>query len=105
MHDALFRDQSALDDATLERHAQRAGLELNQWRRCVESGRGEARVESDQREVAVAHVRSTPTVFLNGRFVSGARSMESYARVIDEEVARGRASGLFPAEFYRALFQ
>ncbi|MEL6545270.1 MAG: thioredoxin domain-containing protein [Myxococcota bacterium] len=105
MHDALFRRHNALDDEALARHARTLGLEMDQWRSCVESGRGKTKVKSDQQEVASAHVRSTPTVFINGRFVSGARSVESYARLIDEEVARGRASGLSPAEYYRGLFQ
>ena len=33
-------------------------------------------------------VRSTPTVFINGRMVSGAQPYEVFTKIIDEELER-----------------
>jgi len=37
-------------------------------------------------------VSGTPAFFINGRLISGAQSLEAFARVIDDELARAASS-------------
>ena len=46
---------------------------------------------------------ATPTFFINGRFMSGAQPADTFATLIDEELARAKSrvqSGTKPAEYY-----
>ena len=51
---------------------------------------GECRkvVQQDQQQMAAVGVGGTPAFFINGRFLSGARPIEQFKAVIDEELAK-----------------
>ncbi len=62
----LFSNQKALDGASLARYAGEAGLDVDRFRREVESGRFAAEVYAERREARGLLVRGTPALFLNG---------------------------------------
>ncbi|HYJ15472.1 MAG TPA: thioredoxin domain-containing protein, partial [Candidatus Limnocylindria bacterium] len=58
---------------------------------CLGSGKYQAAIKQDIEDGTRAGVSGTPAFFINGRLVSGAQSLETFARVIDDELARGAA--------------
>jgi 2-hydroxychromene-2-carboxylate isomerase len=66
-HDLLFANQTALEQADLERYATQVGLDLNRFRADMQSPETEARVAADRREGERLQIDGTPTIFINGR--------------------------------------
>jgi protein-disulfide isomerase len=87
-HDKLFPNQQALEPEFLKRYAAEAGLDTARFDACLDSGKYQQRVQDAIAEGTRLGVSSTPTVFVNGRVVSGAQPFEVFAAVIDEELAR-----------------
>ena len=54
------------------------------------SGKYQAAVQKDVDEGTRLGVSGTPAFFINGRLVSGAKPLESFARVIEDELGRVR---------------
>jgi predicted DsbA family dithiol-disulfide isomerase len=87
-HDRLFANQARMSLADLKAHAANLGLDTAAFARCLESSRYTARVQASLEAGAGIGVEATPTLFINGRTVSGAQPMEVFAGIIDEELAR-----------------
>ncbi|MBI3179639.1 MAG: DsbA family protein [Deltaproteobacteria bacterium] len=100
MHDELFANQQQLDDPNLEAYARKLGLDLGRWKSCYASGKHGERLDADQRLANQLGARGTPAFFINGRFLSGAQPFERFAEIIDEELAKAKASGMRPHEYY-----
>lgn len=66
MHDLLFANQSALEDADLVDYARRLGLELPRFQEELRSGAYRERVHQLEVGGWPSHVISTPTFFING---------------------------------------
>ncbi len=90
MHDLLFANGKALEDADLADYARRAGLDLARWEACQAAGRYQARIGADQGLAASVQARGTPTSFINGRKLTGAQPAEAFQRVIDQELERAQ---------------
>jgi protein-disulfide isomerase len=88
MHDALMKNQRALQEADLERVAADIALDLAKWRKCRQDVSMEAEVRADQAEGASYGVTGTPAFFINGIMVSGALPFERFKLIIDSELAR-----------------
>jgi protein-disulfide isomerase len=88
MHDVLFANQQALDDASLKLHAASLGLDTAAFDACFDSARYEPDVQAGMNMGTLLGVSATPTVFINGRAISGAQPYDVFARIIDEELAR-----------------
>jgi protein-disulfide isomerase len=89
-HDRLFANQSRLQPEALKEHAAAVGLDAKAFAACLDSGRYAARVQQGVKEGQALGVSSTPTFFINGRMVTGAHPYETFAAVIDDELARGK---------------
>src|SRR5262249_24568830 len=87
-HDTLFANQGALDRASLEKYAQELGLDLDKFKRSLDSGKFRARVESDSTAGMALGASGTPTFFVNGRSIVGAQPYEAFKATIDEEIKR-----------------
>ena len=87
-HDALYvkAPTAGLDD--LKAIAAEAGLDVETFERCLAAGTYRSAVQKDLDEGTRLGVLGTPTFFINGRVISGAQPLESFARIIDEELAR-----------------
>jgi protein-disulfide isomerase len=66
MHDLLFANQAALEDADLLAYASALGLDVDQFTSELESGRHAERVGRDFRSGVRSGVNGTPTFFING---------------------------------------
>src|SRR5436309_2842471 len=87
-HDALFANAPKLSLEQLKAYAQQVGLDLPSFERCLASGAHAAAVQKSVDEGIRLGVTGTPAFFINGEFVSGAQPVESFARVIERELAR-----------------
>lgn len=105
VHDLLM-DSQRLDDDDLRRIAREANLDVAKAMAAVE-GRRHWSPESDDALLAKKlHVTGTPRFFINGRSLTGAQPVESFSRVIREELehaARLVAGGTSPAGVYQAI--
>ncbi len=72
----LFQEGASLDDARLRAAITKAGLDEKRLDRCVQSPRTRQAVLDDILLGGVRGVSGTPTLFVNGEKVSGARSVE-----------------------------
>jgi protein-disulfide isomerase len=89
-HDVLFARPKQAGPEDLKTYAREAGLDVESFERCVTARTYQAAVQKDVDEGIRAGVTGTPTFFINGRLVSGALPLESFARLIDDELARAR---------------
>ncbi len=86
-HDALFADQTKLDEAGLTATAQRLGLDVSAFRSCLASVKFKAQVEQDIQEGTKAGITGTPGFFINGVFVNGSQPQAEFEKVIDQALA------------------
>lgn len=95
-HDVLFAHQRELDDASLERYAKEAGLDVARWKRSLADPRLAERIRQDQALSARLGANGTPAFFINGRQLVGAQPVETFQALIDEELQK-------PAQPYEAI--
>jgi protein-disulfide isomerase len=88
MHDKLFAKGGSIARPDLTRFARELQIETEPFESCVDSGKYKATWQRSFEEGGALGVRSTPTFFINGRLVAGAASLEAFARLIDDELAR-----------------
>jgi protein-disulfide isomerase len=89
-HDRLFANQQALQLDALKQYAAQLGLDAAKFNACVDMATYAERVQAQMQVGANLGVNSTPAVFVNGRLLSGAQPYETFAQVIDEELARAK---------------
>ena len=97
MHDVMFEHQDKLGEADLKQSAASLGLDAAKFDQCLESGRYTGQWKKDTAEGEQYGVSSTPAFFINGRLVVGAQPFESFARIVDEELARAGRAASAPA--------
>lgn len=87
-HDKLFANATKTSPDELNAYASQLGLDVPAFEKCYSSGKYKAAVQKDIEEGRVLGVTGTPAFFINGRLVSGAKPLESFTSVIDDELAR-----------------
>jgi protein-disulfide isomerase len=92
MHDKLFERQSALSRETILAIAQEIGLDVARFTKDLDSHAFLPTVERETKEVVAIGSTATPTSFINGRFVVGAQPLESFKKLVDEELAKKSTS-------------
>ncbi len=100
MHDLLFANQAALEDANLESYARQAGVDVNRWKSCVASNKLKGNIDADMQRAAQLGARGTPAFFINGRFLSGAQPFPAFQAIIDDELKKAKESGVAKREYY-----
>ena len=85
-HDALFNNQTQLQPERLKQHATDLGLDMDSFNSCLDSGKFRQDIYQDVQEGQRAGVTGTPAFFVNGRFLTGAQSFETFKKIIDEEL-------------------
>jgi protein-disulfide isomerase len=86
-HDTLYGNAPKLGVAELKTYAKNVGLDAAPFEQCLSSGKYKAAVQKDLSEGAKLGLTGTPTFFINGREISGALPVESFAAIIDDELA------------------
>ena len=89
-HDRLFANQQALQPNDLKKYAADMGLDASAFATCLDSSKYGERVRDGVAEGSRLGVNSTPTIYINGRVLSGAQPYEVIASVIDEELSKGK---------------
>ncbi len=74
------------EQADMEEFATDLGLDLAQFTADM-NGPCRKIVRDDQQHLARVGVRGTPVFFINGRYLSGARPIDHFRVIIDEELA------------------
>ncbi len=92
MHDLMFRTQGQLKEEDLRSKAAQLKLNAEAFNSCLASGKQAGRVKQDLVSGYKLGVSSTPALFINGRFVSGAVPFEDLAKIIDEELGSASTS-------------
>jgi protein-disulfide isomerase/uncharacterized membrane protein len=70
-HDIAFETKGSISRAVVMDTASEIGLDLGEFKRCLDSGRGLKVVSEDLQAAYNAGVKSTPTLFINGRRLRG----------------------------------
>lgn len=87
-HDALFADQSAISRDDLIARASTLGLEPGDFASCLDDPAAAAIVDQDAADAEALGLTGTPTFFVNGLKLTGARPVEHFEAVLVEETAR-----------------
>jgi protein-disulfide isomerase len=86
-HRSLMARPGTLDPADLQGRAAMLELNAGRFSTCLASKKYDAAIQSELRHGIDLGVSGTPAYFVNGRMLSGARPVESFAEVIDAELA------------------
>ncbi len=89
-HDWIFEHQKDMTPANLKdkvmEFATGEGLDVLKLGPCIDSRETEKAIQESIREGASVGVRSTPTLFINGRLVTGAVEWERLKQIVDNEI-------------------
>ncbi|HSD66337.1 MAG TPA: thioredoxin domain-containing protein [Vicinamibacteria bacterium] len=86
-HRNLMTAPGSLDASDLASRANAVGLDGVSFGACLTSGRHDAAIQASLRQGEQLGVTGTPAYFVNGRMLSGARPLASFAELIDAELA------------------
>ena len=86
-HRSLMTENGSLDDVDLTARAKKAGLDAAKFGACIGSQHNDEAIRASFVQGESLGVTGTPAYFINGRLLSGARPVESFAEVIDSELA------------------
>lgn len=82
MHDKIFENSRTLNDDFYAKAAGEIGLDVEKFKKDMESPEVKKIIDDEMKEARVAGVRGTPTIFINGKKPQG-RSFELYKSIID----------------------
>ncbi|WP_437676036.1 DsbA family protein [Sorangium sp. So ce131] len=105
-HDAIFESDERLSPEVVATALRRAGVTPGQVGRLVEESKAARKVDADIALAGRLGVTGTPTSFVNGVLVTGVEPEESFAAIIDAQLAEARAlraEGTPPEQIYAAL--
>ena len=98
MSDQLFGHQDELDDAQIKSYAAQLRLDGNAMLKEGYSGKYDAHVEKQKQEGLAAQVRSTPTLFFNGRAHLLPFKLPHLVRSVEDEEEWQRNKGAWDKE-------
>jgi protein-disulfide isomerase len=108
MHALMFARQGELSEAKYEEWAKEIGLNLAQWKKDKESPEIAAQIAKDNSYAQQVGAEGTPSFFINGKFMSGAKPFEAFKAVIDEQVRKADEllkKGVKQDRLYQALVE
>ena len=86
-HDALFENQSKLDEASLAERAVSLQLNAKMFHDCLANRKFKDQVEADVQEGRKVGVAGTPSFFINGIFLNGSQALTEFEKIIDAQLA------------------
>ncbi len=87
MHDKIFENQRAMSPDNYLVWAGEIGLDIEQFKRDIESAEVKSRIDADKSEAARLGSSGTPGFYLNGLNIRGAKPFETFKEMIDKELA------------------
>ena len=88
LHDWLFVNQRSLNRESIIAEAENLELDTGVFASCIDGGKYAARVKAETAEAHSYGITGTPGFLINGRVVTGARPIEMFAEIIDDELER-----------------
>ena len=86
VHNILFENQRELTEENILAKITPLKLDMEKFRECLASGRHKSEIREDIRAGSAAGADSTPTLFINGIYLSGVQPYETIAAIIDKEL-------------------
>jgi protein-disulfide isomerase len=86
--DGVWAQSENLSPAVLEQIAKEVGLDVEKWRKDLDSDEIRNKVQKDRAEGESLHIAATPTIYLNGREYTDNRDIDSLKDWISEELGR-----------------
>jgi len=83
MHDEIFENYRTLSDDFYAKAAGEIGLDVEKFKKDMESPEVQELINSEMAEARTNDVRGTPTIFINGKKPQG-RSFALYKQIIDD---------------------
>jgi protein-disulfide isomerase len=90
--DNLMENPGPLDDADLAKRATDLGLDMAVFQGCLDSDKHVPAITASFDSAGELGIGGTPTFFINGRMIVGARSIDEFRAIIDEELAAANPS-------------
>jgi protein-disulfide isomerase len=87
-HRSLMLEGGDMTDPDLQKRAKGLKLDVGSWSACVGSDRHDAAIRAGLEAGQKLGVNSTPSFFVNGQMLVGARPFEDFQEVIDAELRR-----------------
>lgn len=106
LHDAMFADQSHLEDADLLALALKNGVDEGKVSKAILTKKYQSAIDDDDKLGTAIGASATPTFFINGRQVVGAQPYSAFKTVIDEEITAAKAAlarGVTQAALYDTM--
>jgi protein-disulfide isomerase len=91
-HDKVFASPPKSSTEIFKGLAKEVGLDMTGFETCFDRGKYQADVKKDIEEGNRLGVSGTPAFFINGRLISGAQPLETFTRIIDDELSRSVAA-------------
>jgi protein-disulfide isomerase len=94
MHDLIFASQSRLERADLLRYAAQLNLDMPAFEHALDAHIYAGQIAADRALGAELDVSGTPTMFINGKRLTGARSLVELEELADEQarIAHGSST-------------
>ena len=83
MHDKIFANQKQINVDILKGYAQELNLDMNKFNTDLETHRYKKVIDDDMKLARGAGVRGTPTFFINGKKLVGAKPLPAFKEIID----------------------
>ena len=87
-HDLLFANQQRLKEENLMEYAKKVGVDMKKFEDCFKSKKYASHVEKNMAEGQKLGVDSTPSFFVNGQPIRGARPIADFKEIIDEQLSQ-----------------
>jgi protein-disulfide isomerase len=97
-HDLLFDHQKNLGMEALIGYAEELGLDRSEFETCLEADSTRIRVDEDIAAARATGATATPTFFINGIQLRGAKPVGAFQAIIDREIAKLNAEEAAAAE-------
>ncbi len=88
MYDLIFSNQKDLNEAAYIKYAEQLKLNANKFKADLQSDKYDQFLSDEGKQAESLGVSGTPTFFVNGRKLKGAKPFEAFKTVIDEELAK-----------------
>ena len=93
-HRNLMTIDGNLEDDDLRKRAESIDLDMASFNACYDSGRYREQVKAGTADGTKLGVTGTPTFFINGRMLVGAKPYSEFKSIIEDELSRaGVTSG------------
>ena len=108
MHDKLWDNQQSLDGPSLEKYATELTLDLEAFKTCMSTQKHKSQIANDQELAGKVSARGTPNTFINGIKLTGAKPIEEFKEIIDEQLKKAEAiiaRGIAPDQVYEEVIK